>query len=115
MVFGSTFGNWVLTIAILSGPACLHGEVPVGTAQALKAATSKPQPAYSAMAREMGKVTMDVVVDIEGAVEDVRINSGNPLLSARAVAAVRKWKFGSAGQNGEKVVFSLSFDLSPRT
>jgi TonB family protein len=102
--------------AVLSGSAFLQGETRVSTALALKAATNKPKPEYSAIARQMrvtGKVEIDLVVGADGAVEDVRIISGNPLLSAAAVAAAKKWKFGDLGQNGDKAVVSLSFDFKP--
>jgi TonB family protein len=102
--------------AVLSGSAFLQGETRVPTALALRAATNKPRPEYSAIARQMhvtGKVEIDLVVGADGAVEDVRIISGNPLLSAAAVTAAKKWKFGDLGQNGEKVVVSLSFDFKP--
>jgi outer membrane biosynthesis protein TonB len=43
----------------------------------------------------------------------VRIISGNPLLSAAAVAAAKKWKFSDLGQNGETAIVSLSFEFKP--
>ena len=111
------FLKWVLVmIAVLSGTALLQGEVRVATALALKAATNKPHPEYSAIARQMritGKVEVDIVVGTEGTVEDVRIISGNPLLSSAAVNAVKKWKFSSLGLDGEKAVVTLSFEFKP--
>ncbi len=106
----------ILTVTFVFGTVLLQAETRIPTALAMRAATNKPRPEYSAIARQMrvtGKVEIDLVVGADGAVEDVRIISGNPLLSAAAVAAAKKWKFGDLGQNGDKVVVSLSFDFKP--
>jgi TonB family protein len=103
-------------IAALFGAAFLQAETRIPTALALKAATSKPQPEYSPIAKQMhvsGKVEVDVTVGADGTVEDVKIISGNPLLSNTTVAAVKKWKFSSLSPTGDKAVVLLSFDFKP--
>jgi TonB family protein len=110
------FLKYIFLFALLSGTIFAEGEIRVPTAQALKVATNKPRPEYSSIARQMrvtGKVELDIVVGVDGAVEEVRILSGNPLLSSTAAAAAKKWKFGSLGQNGEKTVVLLTFEFKP--
>jgi len=50
-------------------------------------------PPLAKMAKLQGAVKMQVTVTIEGAVENVRVRSGHPLLVQSAIDAVRKWKF----------------------
>jgi TonB family protein len=110
------FLKYIFIFALVFGTAFAEGEIRVSTAQALKVATNKPRPEYSSIARQMrvtGKVDLDVVVGVDGTVAEVRILSGNPLLSSTAAAAAKKWKFGSLGQNGDKAVFLLSFEFKP--
>ena len=93
-------------------------DIRVSTADALKNATSRPQPAYSPVARQMkvaGKVEVELVVDTTGAVESVKALTGNPLLTQSAVSAVQKWKFSPFTADGQptKAVTTLSFDFKP--
>jgi TonB family protein len=112
--------NRILTgtgaLALLAGTA--FAEVRVGTGEALKAAIHKPQPEYSAVARQMkvaGKVEIEATVDTAGNVESVKSLSGNPLLTQSAVTAVQKWKFTPFAENGAaaKAVVVLTFDFRP--
>jgi protein TonB len=94
------------------------GELRVSTSEAIKAATSKPQPVYNPVARQMkvaGKVEVEAVVDTSGNVEDVKALTGNPLLTQSAVSAVQKWKFTPFTENGapSKAIVTLSFDFHP--
>jgi protein TonB len=87
-------------------------------AEAVKAATVKPSPEYSAIARQMkvsGRVEVEITVAPSGEVESVRALSGNPLLTTSAIAAVKKWKFTPFTENGAaaKAVIALSFDFKP--
>ena len=93
-------------------------EVRIGTADAVKAATNKPQPEYSAVARQMkvaGRVEVEAVVDTEGMVESVKSLTGNPILTQSAINAVRKWRFTPFAENGApaKAVVTLSFEFRP--
>ncbi len=93
-------------------------DVHVSTADALKNATTKPQPTYSPVARQMkvaGKVEIEVTVDTTGSVESVKALTGNPLLTQSAVSAVQKWKFTPFTADGQptKAVATLSFDFKP--
>ncbi len=56
----------------------------------------KVEPEHPAMARQVrveGKVQIDVTIDPNGVVENVKVLHGNALLSNSAVSAIKKWKF----------------------
>ena len=58
------------------------------------------------MARQLkieGAVELEAVVGETGAVEEVNIVSGNPILTKPAVEAVRKWKFAPFLQDGKPI------------
>jgi protein TonB len=104
-------------VALAMTPA-LFAEVRVPTGDALKAALTKPSPEYSAVARQMkvtGHVEVEATVGTDGAVEAVKVLTGNPLLTNSTVNAVKKWKFTPFMENGApaKAVAVLSFDFKP--
>jgi protein TonB len=68
----------------------------VTKAEALSAATSKAPPDYPPVARQLkieGVVELEALVSESGAVESVKIVSGNPVLTKPASEAIKKWKF----------------------
>jgi protein TonB len=104
--------------ALFVTAGCLTAELRIGTADAMKAATSKVQPQYPAIARQMkvaGHVEIEALVDSNGSVASARAVSGNPMLTQPAIAAVEKWKFTPFTSNGEstKAVVTLAFDFRP--
>ena len=106
------------TFALFATAACLNAEIRISTADAIKAATSKVQPQYPAVARQMkiaGHVEIEAVIDTTGSVASVKAISGNPMLTQPAVAAVEKWKFTPFTNNGEttKAIVTLGFDFRP--
>ena len=105
LVLGNTCGL-VLNAAVLA----------VSEGQAKKAAIKKPPPTLSSMARQLnisGHVELAVEIDEQGSVTDVKTVSGNPILVAGAVAAVKEWKFTPFEENGAptKATTTLSFDF----
>jgi protein TonB len=98
-----------LIILLVLGAAVLFGQGPlkkVTRAEAINGVTSKSQPDYPAMARQLkieGTVELDAVITETGAVEDVSIVSGNPILTKPAAEAVKKWKFAPFLQDGKPV------------
>jgi protein TonB len=115
MKFGSLIGLTALC-AVLAGN--LEASIRVTATDALKAAVSKPAPAYSPVARQMkvtGHVEVEAVIDVDGSVESAKAVTGNPLLTQSAVQAVQRWKFTPFMANGEptKAVVTLSFDFKP--
>lgn len=98
--------------------ASLPAEIRIGMADAVKAATSKVQPQYPAVARQMkiaGHVEIEAVIGTDGSVASAKAVSGNPMLTQPAVSAVEKWKFTPFTSNGEptKAVVTLGFDFRP--
>ena len=84
-------------LALLAGSS-LRGDsgLRVTEAEAKRAAIAKPAPEYPMAARQLkvvGKVSLEVVVADDGHVSDVRIVSGNPILTKPAAEALRRWRF----------------------
>ncbi len=84
-----------------------------GRAADERAIKSRVAPVYPELAKRMkigGAVKLEVSVDAEGKVTDVKTVSGNHMLSSAAEEAVRKWKF-VAGAGTSTVVVELNFAL----
>jgi TonB family protein len=70
-----------------------------GRAAEQRAVKLRVAPVYPEIAKRMrisGDVKLEVTVDADGKVIDVKPVSGNGMLSAAAQDAVRKWRFVSA-------------------
>jgi protein TonB len=66
----------------------------------------KIEPVYPELAkraRVSGVVILQVTVDEEGSVSEVRVLRGHPLLDDEAVRAVKQWKYSPTLLNGEPV------------
>jgi len=70
------------------------------------------QPEYPEAARKAkteGRVDVDFVVDADGHVSDAQVNeSTDDVFNEAALAAVRKWKFGAALEDGKPVVSGMT-------
>jgi len=95
----------VLALAVaLALPACAADN---------RAVKTRIAPAYPEIAKRMrivGEVRLEVTVDADGKVTDVKKVSGNSMLSSAAEDAVRKWKFES-GSGASTVEVMLNFAL----
>ena len=64
-----------------------------------------------------GSVVIDATVNVEGQVDDLKLVSGDPLLSAAAMDAVRKWRYSPYLLNGKPIPrqtrITISF-IAPR-
>ncbi len=92
-------------------------EGPVDVGSLLAYATEKTAPSYPAAARTMrasGIVKVEVVVDENGEVAEVKKAEGPALLQAAAKEAIRKWKFRPIVREGQAVRVSgyVSFNFS---
>ena len=88
----------------------------VSEAEAKKAAIEKPAPEYPLVARQLkvvGKVNLEVTVAENGTVAEVRILTGNAILTKPAVDAVKKWRFRPFQSEGKAVaaVAPLTFEF----
>lgn len=97
-----------MALVILAGLA-----VP-GRAADERAVKSRVAPVYPEIAKRMrvsGVVKLEVTVDADGKVTDVRPVSGNQMLSTAAQEAVKKWKF-APGAGDSTVQLAINFDLA---
>jgi TonB family protein len=85
-----------------------------GTAAEERAVKTRVAPVYPELAKRMrisGMVRLEVTVDADGKVLDVKPVSGNHALSVAAEDAVRKWKFVPAA-GPSTVDVELNFELA---
>ena len=71
-------------------------------------------PDFPALARQrgiFGAVRMEALVDEYGAVKNVTIVSGDPILAAAAKTAVLKWKYKPATLNGQPIAISVAIQV----
>jgi TonB family protein len=76
---------------------------------------SRPPPDYPLEARAArieGTVRMEVIIDRGGAVEDIAVISGDPILAKAAVTAVKKWRYQPTLIKGQPVEVILEVDLA---
>ncbi|MDX2151022.1 MAG: energy transducer TonB [Bryobacteraceae bacterium] len=88
-----------LSFAVTEGRAIVKVPPP----EAFKAAIEQPKPEYNPIAKRLrvgGEVVVEASVDETGAVTDVKVVSGNALLSQTVVKAVKDWKFTPFKENG---------------
>jgi len=72
------------------------------------------QPVYPALAREVrlsGTVRLHAVISTDGAVKELEVLSGHPLLVQSALDAVRQWKYRPTLLNGEPVEVDTTIDV----
>ena len=73
-------------------------------------------PPEAGRARVEGTVVLMAVIGKDGSVEDVRVESGLPLLAQAAIDAVRQWRYRPYLLNGEPVEvasrITINFTLS---
>jgi TonB family protein len=105
---------WLATLAVHAQDTVRH----VTQEEALKAATSKPQPDYPPMARQLrlqGKVELEVSITSTGAVDNVKILTGNPALTGQAANTLKRWRFDPFLSDGKPAravaVLAFSFKL----
>lgn len=90
-----------------------------GNVQASKLVTHvRPgYPPLAKAARIQGTVRMNVLISKDGAVQDVELVSGHPLLTPAAIEAVRQWVYEPTLLNGQSVgvvtVVDVNFTLLP--
>lgn len=72
-----------------------------------------PDPTYPQDAKRLrleGAVILRIVIDPDGHVSDVKVASGNPLLSDSASDAARHWKYSAASESSVAFV-QVNFSL----
>jgi TonB family protein len=92
--------------AIQTPPVLPKLSVPISQGTSGGVLLRKVQPVYPAEARRLhmaGSVVIDAVVNVEGQVDDLKLVSGDPLLSAAAMDAIRKWRYSPYLLNGKPI------------
>ena len=92
----------LFVVGLLS--SVLSAEVRVSHADAVKNALKKPSPEYSPRAKQMriqGDVEVEVKIAESGEVSDVKVVTGNPMLSTTVVKAMKDWKFTPFTEDGK--------------
>jgi protein TonB len=72
-----------------------------------------PYPSEAASQHVHGDVAMDVTLNDDGTVQEVRVIEGNPLLNSAATDAVKQWKYRPLTLHGKlvnKIAVVLTFD-----
>ena len=72
-----------------------------------------PYPPDAASQHVHGEVAMDVTLNDDGTVQDVKVIEGNPLLDSAATEAVKQWKYRPLTVNGKlvnKIVVVITFE-----
>jgi protein TonB len=95
-------------LAVLTvGPGfAQEGVKKVSRAEAMQAATSKVQPEYPPIAKQLkveGMVELEALIGENGKVEKVNILSGNAMLTRAGADALRQWKFTPFTEDGKPV------------
>jgi TonB family protein len=67
-------------------------------------------PAIAAKMRVEGTVKLDITIDPDGSVADVKVVSGHQLLASAAMEAVKKWRY-EAGDGKSTQSVSVEFNL----
>jgi periplasmic protein TonB len=75
---------------------------------------NRVQPMYPPLARQTrisGTVRLHAIIGKNGAVEQLEVMSGHPLLVQAALDAVRQWKYQATTLNGEPVEVDTTIDV----
>jgi TonB family protein len=89
--------------------------IPASSQRAPKVETKvlPPYPVEAASQHVHGDVAMDVTLNDDGTVQEVKVIEGNPLLNSAATDAVKQWKYRPLTVHGKlvnRVVVMLTFD-----
>ncbi|MGC2183821.1 MAG: TonB family protein [Terriglobales bacterium] len=91
---------------IETAPALPELTIPISQGTSGGELIHKVQPVYPPEARRMrmtGRVVIDAIVNVEGRVDDLKLVSGDPMLAAAAMDAVRKWRYSPYLLNGKPI------------
>jgi len=91
-----------------TGPVRIGGQV-----QAAKI-VNRVQPVYPPLARQTrisGTVRLHAIISKDGAIQQLEVISGHPLLQQAALDAVRQWRYQPTLLNGEPVEVDTTIDV----
>lgn len=105
---GGVLGAAVGAVYVPEMPLRIGGRV-----QAAKI-VSRVSPVYPAEALEQslsGTVHLEAIITTQGAVRDIKVISGDPMLAEAAVAAVQQWRYEPTFLNGRPVEVITGIDV----
>jgi protein TonB len=116
-VLGSVLGS-VASNSLLPPPppkAAAPQRIKVGGNVQAANLIKKVAPVYPPLAKQariQGHVLLSAVISNEGTIQDLKVNSGHPLLVQSAMDAVRQWQYKPTMLNGEPVEVSTEIDVN---
>jgi periplasmic protein TonB len=96
-------------------PAKKITRVKQGGAVMVKMLKVKIEPVYPPLAKDkgiQGTVRLHAIVGRDGAMQQIEVISGQPLLVQAALDAVRQWKYRITYLNGEPVEVDTTIDIN---
>jgi len=91
------------------------GPVRVSSGTVAGLAISQPQPTYPAIARAahvQGTVVLHAIISKQGTIQQLKVVSGPPMLTASAMDAVSRWKYKPYLLNGEPVEVETTINVN---
>ena len=76
---------------------------------------NQPRPSYPPLARQariQGTVRLEAVISKDGAIEELKVVSGHPLLIQSAIDAVKQWRYQPTQLNGVAVEVVTTIDVN---
>jgi TonB family protein len=95
-------------------PVAMPGPVRIGPKIAEANLTSKVDPVYPALAKSAqveGTVEFTAIIDENGAVQNLQLVRGHPLLVSAARDAVKQWQYRPTLLNGKAVAVNTTIDV----
>jgi protein TonB len=113
----TTISVAVIVFGMTSGSLRAQTAKKVSKQEAMEAAVTKAPPTYPTVARQLnieGAVELEATITEDGAVDQVNILSGNPVLTKPSIEALKRWKFKPFTENGKAVQAIATFHFSFR-
>lgn len=113
-VIGGVIGGAGSTSAPPPPPKATPSRMRVGGAVQAARLVNRVQPVYPPLARQTrvnGTVKLHAVIGKNGAVEQLQVVSGHPLLVQSALDAVKQWRYQPTLLNGEPVEVETEIDV----
>jgi TonB family protein len=115
VLYGATAGEAALTIGTVDALPVSTVRLRVGGNLQSAKLISKPVPRYPAEAKQariQGVVKLFAVIGRDGAVENLTVISGDPLLATAAMDAVKQWVYQPTLLNGNPVEVETEIDVN---
>jgi TonB family protein len=108
-----SLARWIaMGLLVISGWVAATAPLARAEDELTRRAKVKPAPVFPELARRMsisGVVKIQITVDRSGAVKNLKVVGGHPLLAGAAVDAIKKWKF-DPGPDENTGIVEFRFD-----